>query len=138
LIHAEFIVDSSPRVPILGVNSTHLETSFFQANHHKGQRLPIVLRLLAEGSVVVLVLALGWWGMATLGSSTLASQSETLTAKEPPIYVAGCPVVDALQQSAVKGEAGERRGCTEEGSSHPTTSRRPRGGLVEDAHAADR
>jgi hypothetical protein len=55
-----------------------------------------------------------------------------------PIYVAGCTVVDALQQSAVKGEAGERRGCTEEGSSHPTTSRRPRGGLVEDAHAADR
>ena len=85
-----------------------------------------------------MVLALGWWGMATLGSSTPASQSETLTAKEPPIYVAGCPVVDALQQSAVKGEAGEGRGCTEEGSSHPTTSRRPRGGLVEDAHAADR
>ena len=49
--------NSSPGVPLLGVNSTHLETSFFQANHHKGQRLPIVLRLLAEGSVVVLVLA---------------------------------------------------------------------------------
>src|ERR687896_827564 len=100
--------NSSP-VPLLGVNSTHLETSSCQANHHKGQRLPIVLRLLAEGSVVVLVLALGWWGMATLGSSTLASHSETLAAMEPPIYVAGCPVVDALQQSAVKGEAGERR-----------------------------
>src|SRR5918992_4743812 len=97
--------NSSP-VPLLGVNSTHLETSSCQANHHKGLRLHIVLRLLAEGSVVVLVLALGWRGMATLGSSTLASQSETLTAKEPPMYVAGCPVVDALQQSAVKGEAG--------------------------------
>jgi hypothetical protein len=48
--------NSSP-VPLLGVNSTHLETSSCQANHHKGQRLPIVLRLLAEGSVVVLVLA---------------------------------------------------------------------------------
>jgi hypothetical protein len=131
LIHAEFIADSSPGVPLLGVNSTHLETSSFQANHHKGQRLPIVLRLLAESSVVVLVLASGWWGMTTLVSDSLQEMRE-------PIYVAGCPVVDALQQSAVKGEAGERRGCTEEGSSHPTTSRRPRGGLVEDAHAADR
>ena len=49
--------NSSPGVLLLGVNSTHLETSSFQTNHHKGQRLPIVLRLLAEGSVVVLVLA---------------------------------------------------------------------------------
>jgi hypothetical protein len=138
LIHAEFIADSSPCVPLLGVNSTHLETSSFQANHHKGQRLPIVLRLLAEGSVVVLVLALGWWGTANLGNDTLASHSETLTAKRPPIYVAGCPVVDTLQQSSVKGEAGEGRGCTEEGSSHPITSRRPGGGLGEDAHGADR
>ena len=131
MIHAEFIADSSPRVPLLGVNSTHLETSSFQTNHHKGQRLPIVLRLLAEGSVVVLVLASGWWGTTTLVSDSLQEMRE-------PIYVAGCPVVDALQQSAVKGEASERKGCTEEGSSHPTTSRRPRGGLVEDAHAADR
>jgi hypothetical protein len=138
LLHAEFIADSSPCVPLLGVNSTHLETSSFQENHHKGQRLPIVLRLLAEGSVVVLVLALGWWGMATLGSSTLASHSETLAAMEPPIYVAGCPVVDTLQESSVKGEAAEGRGCTEEGSSHPITSRQPRGGLIEDADAADR
>jgi hypothetical protein len=104
LIHAEFIVDSSPRVPLLGVNSTHLETSFFQANHHKGQRLPIVLRLLAEGSVVVLVLALGWWGMATLGSSTLASQSETLTAKEPPIYVAGALWSMRSSRAQLKGK----------------------------------
>jgi hypothetical protein len=50
--------------------------------------------------------------------------------------VAGCPVVDTLQESSVKEDAG--RACTEEVSTHPITSRRPGGGLGEDAHGTDR
>jgi hypothetical protein len=86
---------------------------------------------------VVLVMALGWWGMANLGSSTLASQSNSLTAQRDPIYVGGCPVPDLLEKSSARGGVGEGRGCTEEGSSHPITSRQPGGGLVEDAHGAE-
>ena len=109
------------------MSSTHLANSSFHATHHKEQRLPIVLKLLAEGSVVVLVVAFGWWGMWNLGSDTLSSENDSLTAKRPPIYVAGCPVVDRLQEEgSVKGDASEGKGCSREGSSHPITSRQPR------------
>ena len=61
------IHNSSPCVPLLSVSSTRLDNGSLHAGHHNQQRNPVVLMLLAEGSVV-LVLALGWWGMATLGS----------------------------------------------------------------------
>jgi hypothetical protein len=122
----------------MGVSSTQLENSSFQPSHHNQKRNHVVLRLLAEGSVMVLVMALGWWGMWSLGSSTLASHSDSLTAELDPIYVAGCPVPDPLEKSSTRGSVGEGRGCTEEGSSHPMTSRQPGGGLVEDAHGAER
>jgi hypothetical protein len=122
----------------MGVSSKQLETSSFQPTHPKEQRNHVVVRLLAEGSVVVLVMALGWWGMWSLGSYTLASHSDSLTAERDPIYVAGCPVPDPLEKSSTRGSVGEGRGCTEEGSSHPMTSRQPGGGLVEDAHGAER
>src|SRR5215217_5497378 len=96
--------NSSPRVPLLGVNSTHLETSFFQANHHKGQRLPIVLRLLAEGSVVVLVLALEWWGMATLGSSTLAHRARPSRQRSPPYTCPGALWSMRSSRAQLKGK----------------------------------
>ena len=86
----------------------------------------IVVRLLAESLVVVLLMALGWWGMTTLGSYSLQEMSE-------PIYVAGCPQADTTLQ---KGSGGV--GCFREGVSHPTTSRRPGAGLEGhglDAHA---
>jgi hypothetical protein len=122
----------------MGVSSKQLETSSFQASHHRQKRNHVVVRLLAEGSVVVLVMALGWWGMWSLGSYTLASHSDSLTAERFTIYVAGCPVPDPLEKSSTRGSVGEGRGCTEEGSSHPITSRQPGGGLVEDAHGAER
>jgi hypothetical protein len=122
----------------MGVSSKQLETSSFQASHHNQKRNNVVVRLLAEGSVVVLVMALGWWGMWSLGSYTLASHSDSLTAERDPIYVAGCPVPDPLEKSSAQEGVGEGRGCTEEGSSHPTTLRRPGGGLDGHAHGADR
>jgi hypothetical protein len=79
--------------------------------------------------VVVLVMALGWWGMWSLGSYTLASHSDSLTAERDPIYVAGCPVPDPLEKSSAQEGVGEGRGCTEEDSSHPITSRQPGVGL---------
>jgi hypothetical protein len=121
----------------MGVSSKQLETRSFQPTHHNQQRNHVVLMLLTEGSVVV-VMALGWWGMCNLGSSTLASQSNTLTAKREPIYVAGCPVPNPLEKSSTRGGVGEGRGCTEEGSSQTITSRQPGGGLVEQAHGAER
>src|SRR5215208_268521 len=94
-----FIGDSSQSVSLLGVSSTHLDNSSFQPTNHNQHRNHIALKLLAEGSVVVLLMALGWWGMVTLGSYTLLSQTQP-----EPIYVAGCPVSEPLQKRARRGE----------------------------------
>jgi hypothetical protein len=74
----------------------------FHASHLKEQRFHIVVRLLAEVLVVV-VMALGWWGMMTLGSYTVVSESDPLRAVGDPIYVAGCPVADTLETSSAGG-----------------------------------
>jgi hypothetical protein len=77
--------------------------------------------------------------MANLGSSTLALQSEPLTAHQDPIYVAGCPVPDPLQKSSRRGGVEEGKGCSAEDLSHLiNTSRRPGGGLEGHALAAER
>jgi hypothetical protein len=133
-----FITDSLPCVPLLGVSSTHFENTSFQPTHHNQQRKHVVLRLLAEGSVVVVVLALGGWGMWNLGSYTLVSQSDSLTAERDPIYVGGCPVPAPLEKSSARGGVGEGRGCSKEGSTHPITSRQPGVGLSGQAHGAER
>jgi hypothetical protein len=109
----------------VGVSSTQLDNGYYQASHHNQRRLHLVLRLLVQGSVVVVVMTLGGWGMWNLGSDSLASQSDSLTAQPDPIYVAGCPVPDPLEKSSTRGGVGKGRGCTEEGSYHPITSRRP-------------
>ena len=101
----------------MGVSSIHLETSSLHASHNNQQRNHCVVRLLTESSVVVLVVAFGWWGMWNLGS---------LTAQPEPIYVAGCPVPDPLEKSS------------HEGSTHPITSRQPGVGLGGQAHGAER
>jgi hypothetical protein len=139
-IHRRFIADSSPSVSLVGVSSTHLDNSSFQATNHKEHRNHIALKLLAEGSVVVLIMALGWWGMWNLGSYTLLSQTQP-----EPIYVAGCPVSEPLQKSPTwRGGVGQGGGCSQEGSTHPISSRRPgvrlgeHAGLVEHAHGAER
>jgi hypothetical protein len=135
-----FIADSSPSVSLVGMSSTHLDNSRFQATNHNQHRNHIALKLLAEGSVVVLILALGWWGMWNLGSHTLVSQTQP-----EPIYVAGCPVSEPLQKSPTRrGGVGQGRGCSKEGSTHPISSRQPgvrpveHAGLVEHAHGAER
>jgi hypothetical protein len=87
---------------------------------------------------MVLVMALGWWGMVTLGNSTLAAQSDSLTAQQDPIYVAGCPVPAPLEKSSARGDVGEGAGCSHEGSTHPITSRQPGVGLGGQAHGAER
>jgi hypothetical protein len=123
----------------VGVSSAQLDNGYYQASHHNQRRLHLALRLLVQGSVVVAVMALGGWGMVTLGSDSLSSQSDSLTAQPDPIYVAGCPVPDPLLgKDSARGGVGEGRGCTEEGSYHPVTSRRSGGGLGEHLHAAER
>jgi hypothetical protein len=109
------------------VSSTPLENASLQeASYLKERRVNIVVKLLAESLVVVLVMALGWWGMMTLGS-------DSLQAMRYPIYVAGCPLADTTLE---KGSAGG--GCSKEDVSHPITTRQPGGGLVEHAHGSER
>jgi hypothetical protein len=115
------------------MSSTHPENSSFQATLHNEHRNHIALKLLAQGSVVVVIMAVGWWGMATLGSYTLLSQTQP-----EPIYVAGCPVADPLQKSSARGGVGQGRGCSKEGSTHPITSRQPGVRVVEHEHGAER
>src|SRR5215218_5070116 len=93
-----------------------------RASPREGQRprRRIVVRLVAEGAVVVGLLASGGWGMSILGAHALASESSSAPA---PVYVAGCPVDDTPQ----KGSAGG--GCKKEGASHPISSRQPGDGL---------
>jgi hypothetical protein len=80
------------------VSSTPLDNASLQeASYLKERRVKIVVRLLAESLVVVLLMALGWWGMVTLGSYTLLSQTQP-----EPIYVAGCPVSEPLQKSPTR------------------------------------
>jgi hypothetical protein len=131
-----FIRDSSSCVPLLGVSATQLDNASLQANHLKERRLHTVVRLLAEGLVVVLVIALGWWGIMTLGSHSLASESDSLAERGDPIYIAGCRVDDTLKKSSAGGGVG--KGCTKEGSSHPITSRQPGGRLAEHGRGAVR
>jgi hypothetical protein len=109
------------------VSSTPFDNASLQeASYLKERRVNIVVKLLAESLVVVLLMAFGWWGMMTLGS-------DSLQAMRYPIYVAGCPLADTtLEQRSAGGV------CSKEGASHPITSRQPGGGLVEDAHAAER
>ena len=123
-----FIRDSSLYVPLLGMSATRLNNASFQASYTKHhQRLPIVARLLAEGSVLLLLMASGWWGITTLGSNSIQQMRE-------PIYVAGCPLSDTALE---KGSAGG--GCSKEGVSHPISTRQPGGGLgSEPAHGAER
>ena len=109
------------------MSATRLDNASLQeASYLKERRVKIVVRLLAESLVVVvLLMALGWWGMTTLGSHSLQPMSD-------PIYVAGCPLADTLQ----KRSGGV--GCSKEGASHPISSRRPGAGLEGhglDAHA---
>jgi hypothetical protein len=132
-----FIANSSPCVHLLGVSDTRLDNSHYQASYHKEPRLHLVLRLVAQGFVVVL-LASVWWGMTTLGSDTLASESDSPAAMAEPIYVGGCPVADTLEKSSAQGGAGKGGGCSEEGGTHPISSRRPGAGLGEHAHRAER
>jgi hypothetical protein len=91
------------------VSSTPLENASLQeASYLKERRVNIVVKLLAESLVVVLVMALGWWGMMTLGS-------DSLQAMRYPIYVAGCPLADTTLEKGSAGGAVQRR-------AHPTRS----------------
>ena len=93
----------------------HDDDAVFLASPHQGQRPRFALRLLVESSVVVAMLASGWWGMSILGAHALASDSAP-----PPIHVAGCPVADTLEKNSGGG-----RGCSGKGASHPISSRQP-------------
>jgi hypothetical protein len=75
-----------------------------------------VARLLAQGLVVVLVVAAGWWVMWNLGSDSLASQREALTVELEPIYMAECPVpTSSLQKSSARGGFGKGRAALRKG-----------------------
>ena len=98
-----------------------------EASDHQGRRKRIVFSLLAQGSVVVLLMAFGWWGITTLGSDSLG-------AMRGHVYVAGCPLSNTLENSPRGGV-----GCSKEGASHPITSRQPGAGLAsKHAHGAEK
>ena len=122
----------------MGMSATQLENASFQVTNHKEHRKHVVVRLLAEGSVVVALIAIGWLGMWHVGSDTLSSQSDSLTAQQETIYVGGCPVPDPLQKSSTRGGVGESRGCSQAGATHPITSRQPGARLGGRAHGAER
>lgn len=84
-----------------GVSPTQPETSSLQASEHNLQRNHVVLRLLAEGSVVALI-AIGW-GMWNVGSDMLSSLSDSLTTERSKLYLAGCPVPDPFEKSPARG-----------------------------------
>ena len=97
-----FIAHSSPCVPLLGVSSTPLDNASLKASYLKERRVNIVVvRLLAESLVVVLIMALGWWGMTTLGSYSLQPMRY-------PLYVAGCPLSDTLEKRSADGAVQRR------------------------------
>ena len=134
-----FIADSSPCVPLLGVSDTRLDNVYYQASYHEEPRLRVVLRLVAQGFVLVAVLASGWWGMRTLGSHALASESAPPAVMAGPVYVAGCPVGDTPETSSAQGEVDRKGvGCSEEGGTHPISTRQPGAGVGEHAHRAAR
>jgi hypothetical protein len=133
-----FIANSSLCVLLLGMSATRVHNATFQASRNKQQRLPIIFRLLAQGSVLMVVMAYGWWGMWNVGSDSLASDSNTLTAMEGPIYVAGCPVGDPLEEGSTRGGIDGSRDCSEEGFYHQMSSRQPGVRLGGQAHGAER
>ena len=93
----------------------------------------IVARLLAQAAVSVALLASVWWGVHTLGVHTLATEGPSSEAWLRPVYVGGCPI----GPSGLSASPPER-GCSEEGPSHPSGSRRPGAGLDERAHRAQK
>jgi hypothetical protein len=93
----------------------------------------------------MLFVAFVWWGMVTLASHSLTSQSDSLRTmgaygRWEPVYVAGCPLVGSPPGKGLAGGAvGKKEGgdCPEEGLSHPLTSRRPGAGTNEHAHRVE-
>jgi hypothetical protein len=70
-----FIADSSLCVHLLGVDPTQLDNDgYYKASHHKEWRDHLVLRLSVQGSIVAVLMALGAWGMVTLGSDSLTAK----------------------------------------------------------------
>jgi hypothetical protein len=107
------------------VSSTQLENASLQeASYLKDRRVKIVVRLFAQGLVVVVLMASGWWGMTTLGSYSLQQMRY-------PLYVPGCPLSDRLEKGSASG------GCSKEGVSHPISSRQPGVRLGEQAYGAE-
>src|SRR5215212_4552617 len=108
------------------MSSARLHYASPQASDHQGRPKRIVFGLLAQGFVVVLLMAFGWWGITTLGSDSLREM-------RGPIYVAGCPLSNTLEKSQRGGV-----GCSREGASHPITSRQPGARLAsKHAHGAE-
>jgi hypothetical protein len=96
-------------------------------------RARILACLLAQGAVLVTLLASGLWGLHVLGTHTLASEESSSEAWLRPVYVGGCPV-----GGSGLAEGPPEEGCSEERPSHPSGSRRPGGGLGERAHGAEK
>jgi hypothetical protein len=69
------------------VDHVRSDEANFLAHLRERRRARIVGSLLAQGAVLVAVLASGWWGVSALGAHAVASE-----ASRRPVYVAGCPV----------------------------------------------
>ena len=138
--HPEFIAGSSPCVSLPGMSAPRLDEVSSKVSHHQGRPKRIVLSLSAQGSILVLFLAFGWWGIMTLGSHSLTSQTDSLRAMGESVYVAGCPVAASTPEtSSAGGGVGKKKdgGWSEEDLYHSVTSRRPGAGPSGHAYGAE-
>jgi hypothetical protein len=106
----------------------------------KEQADHISLRLLIEGSVLVLVLGAWLWGLSTLGAHTMVTQQPPTSAGgNLPGYVASCSGVQSPEEGVRSVGSGDGSGCLlQEVRSGMSTSRQPGAGLTEQVHRGDR
>jgi len=118
---------------------TRPDTSDFLVRHRERPRARIVARLFAQGMVLVALLALGWWCVYALGAHALASEEGPSEEWSRPVYVAGCPMGGGTKPTKGSSTAdADAQGCSEEGPSHPSGSRRPGAGLGDHTRGAER
>ena len=72
---------------------TRSDDTDFLVGHRQRRRARILASLLAQGVVLVALLASVWWGVYALGAHTLASEEgHSAEAWLRPVYMGGCPV----------------------------------------------
>ncbi len=103
------------------------------------QRRRIVVRLLLEGLVLALVLAVVLWAILTLGRQSVAVETHSTASGTIPTYAVECSALEASHKGAAPPTAGvEGADCpAAKAWSRATTSRRPGAGVAEQGHSRE-